>query len=321
MRFATCSVSDRCHGAVAGRRLTHGRQRGRRARCRGTAREHVAAARKISRWRWRARRFPRRHRHRSAPDTNQDDHVDGLPFGARGSVVARHLFPSTAKCEIKIRLTRGVSESAGCKAARRELALDGHASSSLGSTVAPYARRYYSADTPSLSADEALRLRLAVKAGNREVCDVRGQVVCAWRGHRETPHIRAGRATGCRRLTSPSPGRSAARVERRAGARILRAKPPRRRRVPCAKQIQARSPAGRSRRGRRSAGPRRCSSREATAASRPASAAVWRARVAAIIFRRGGTEGRRVPVGVRISDRELASRLSFFLWAPFPTAC
>ena len=40
--------------------------------------------------------------YRIAPDTQQHDHVEGLPFGTRGGKVVRHLFPLNGEYEVKV---------------------------------------------------------------------------------------------------------------------------------------------------------------------------------------------------------------------------
>ena len=40
--------------------------------------------------------------YRNAPDAQQHDHVEGLPFGTRGGIIVRHLFPLEGEYEIKV---------------------------------------------------------------------------------------------------------------------------------------------------------------------------------------------------------------------------
>src|SRR5581483_8536962 len=44
--------------------------------------------------------------YRVRPDLSQDQHVDGLPLGTRGGILARHNFPLDGEYVIKVRLWR-----------------------------------------------------------------------------------------------------------------------------------------------------------------------------------------------------------------------
>ena len=111
--------------------------------------------------------------YRTAPDANQDGHLEGLPFGTRGGLAVRHIFPVDGEYEFKIRLSHGVLDQIrGLQEPHDvELALDEARVRlfSLDGGEHMYEERYYNAETPSLGADNALRLRMAVKAGARPV--------------------------------------------------------------------------------------------------------------------------------------------------------
>ena len=46
--------------------------------------------------------------YRVPPDDSQDDHVEGLPLGTRGGLVFRHTFPQDAEYEFAVKLTRNI---------------------------------------------------------------------------------------------------------------------------------------------------------------------------------------------------------------------
>ena len=111
--------------------------------------------------------------YRTAPDANQDGHLEGLPFGTRGGLAVRHVFPVDGEYEFKIRLSHGVLDQVrGLQEPHDvELALDDARVRlfSLDGGAHMYEERYYNAETPALGADNALRLRMAVKAGTRSI--------------------------------------------------------------------------------------------------------------------------------------------------------
>lgn len=48
--------------------------------------------------------------HRVPPDITQEEHVPGLPFGTRGGVLIRHAFPQAGEYEVRVRLQRDRNE-------------------------------------------------------------------------------------------------------------------------------------------------------------------------------------------------------------------
>jgi len=135
---------------------------------------YVVAARKISRTALgNPTAGPVTETYRTAPDTTQDDHLEELPFGTRGGLVATHVFPSDGEYDIRIRLVRGgLNQIRGLQEPHQiELSMDGERVKlfQLDGGSHMYEERYYNADTPSLSADEGLRVRLPFKAGTHTI--------------------------------------------------------------------------------------------------------------------------------------------------------
>ena len=48
--------------------------------------------------------------HRVRPDITQEEHIEGLPFGTRGGVLIRHAFPREGEYEVRVRLQRDRNE-------------------------------------------------------------------------------------------------------------------------------------------------------------------------------------------------------------------
>lgn len=97
-------------------------------------------------------------------DFTQEDHVDGLPFGTRGGAAIRHNFPLDGEYVIQLRLTRDRDEEVeGLNAPHEvEVILDG---SSVGrfTVTPPEGRVDYD------HVDRHLQVRIPVKAGAHEV--------------------------------------------------------------------------------------------------------------------------------------------------------
>ncbi len=109
-------------------------------------------------------------------DLNQDRHVDGLPFGTRGGATFRYNFPVDAEYEVRVEL--GKSWNSNRVGGLREphdvvITLDGEPVRVL--TVEPRSRRDPSRasldlyDQPDRTADAHLAVRLPVAAGARTV--------------------------------------------------------------------------------------------------------------------------------------------------------
>ncbi|HYR84601.1 MAG TPA: DUF1592 domain-containing protein [Terriglobia bacterium] len=107
------------------------------------------------------------------PDLTQEEHVEGLPFGTRGGTVVRYNFPRDGEYEIQLRLTRDRNEAIEgfYDAHQVELNLDGAQMQLF--TVKPPPR----VQTPpgqiqyavQSQVDDALRVRVPVKAGPHEL--------------------------------------------------------------------------------------------------------------------------------------------------------
>jgi mono/diheme cytochrome c family protein len=102
------------------------------------------------------------------PDLTQEEHVDGLPFGTRGGTVVRHTFPRDGEYEIQVRLMRNRNENVeGLNEPHQvEVILDGQRLQLF--TVTPNRNRMgdYYADE---GVDKHLQLRTRVSAGPHDV--------------------------------------------------------------------------------------------------------------------------------------------------------
>jgi len=97
-------------------------------------------------------------------DQSQKEHVQGLPFGTRGGVVFQHSFPMTGKYEFEIRLSRdrnGEVEGLIGGAHQMDLLIDGKPVEFF--TIKPPKKRNHN------DVDAHLKVRLQVTAGNHEV--------------------------------------------------------------------------------------------------------------------------------------------------------
>lgn len=100
---------------------------------------------------------------RIPPDLTQEEHIDGLPVGTRGGAVVPYTFPLDAEYEITIRLTRDRNEHIEglTEPHEVELLLDGERLELF--TVNPPEDKNLS------DADKHLKLRLPLRAGPHEV--------------------------------------------------------------------------------------------------------------------------------------------------------
>ncbi len=173
--------------------------------------QYLAAAQKISRAAVGSLAIrPVTETYRSALDDTQDDHLDGLPFGTRGGHLARHYFPLDAEYEIRGRLKgsnnyggiRGLAEPHdiavsvdGRRVGRFRIGGPDMDDQISVSTV--------TAANKAFSADEVLRLRLPVTAGYHSVAvtflgrpralvqDLQRPFLAGFRAGRQTalPHV------------------------------------------------------------------------------------------------------------------------------------
>ena len=101
-------------------------------------------------------------------DLTQEDHLDGLPLGTRGGTIVRHTFPLDGTYEIQLRLSRDRNENVEGLAEPQqvELMLDGERVEVFG--VKPNRNQsgaYYADET----VDKDLKARIHVTAGPHEV--------------------------------------------------------------------------------------------------------------------------------------------------------
>jgi mono/diheme cytochrome c family protein len=102
------------------------------------------------------------------PDLTQEEHVDGLPFGTRGGALVRHTFPRDGEYEIQVRLMRNRNENVeGLNEPHQlEVILDDQRLELF--TVTPNRNRMgdYYADE---GVDKHLQLRTRISAGPHDV--------------------------------------------------------------------------------------------------------------------------------------------------------
>jgi hypothetical protein len=101
-------------------------------------------------------------------DLTQEDHFDGLPFGTRGGTVVRYTFPASGTYEVQIRLSRDRNENVEglTEPHQVELTLDGERVQLF--TVTPNRNRslqYYSDE----AVDRNLKVQVPVRAGPHEL--------------------------------------------------------------------------------------------------------------------------------------------------------
>ena len=125
---------------------------------------YISASQKISRLAVGAPRRSGGDTFRMPPDLTQEDHVEGLPPGTRGGVLISHTFPQDAEYEIQIRLTRDRNEEIeGLHEAHEvELLLDRERVKSF--TVAP-PKGHKNFEL----VDQHLKVRIPITAGPHQV--------------------------------------------------------------------------------------------------------------------------------------------------------
>jgi hypothetical protein len=106
--------------------------------------------------------------YRVRPDLSQDQHIDGLPLGTRGGILAQHNFPVDGEYTIKVRLWRNTFDlMRGIEDPHQiEIALDGARLQLV--TVGGKDDFYKMAENPGTfgaALDQRLTVRLPVKAG------------------------------------------------------------------------------------------------------------------------------------------------------------
>ena len=124
---------------------------------------YLGAAQKISRMAVGRVLQPGGDTYRLPPDRTQEEHVDGLPQGTRGGILISHHFPQDAEYEVQIRLTRDRNEEVeGLRESHDlEVLLDREPVSAF--TVSPPKDRNHE------SVDRHLKARIRVGAGPHQV--------------------------------------------------------------------------------------------------------------------------------------------------------
>jgi mono/diheme cytochrome c family protein len=268
-------------------------------------------------------------------DLSQDQHVEGLPLGTSGGVLVRHTFPLDGEYVFQVKLFRSNLESVrGLEYAQQlEILVDGERVhlAPLGGDAEFSA----AVENPTLAGDVVdarMKVRVAVKAGPRDV-GVDFIQKRAEGTRRLQPYLRSSAdtfdSTGrphVERLTIIGPFNATGPGETPSRRRIFVCRPASRSaEEPCARRILATL-------------ARRAYRRAATDAEIADLMGFYRRGRGKGIFDKGVQMALRrvlaspkfvlraernrpdVPPGVayRISDVELASRLSFFLWSSIP---
>jgi hypothetical protein len=124
---------------------------------------YISAAQKISRLAVGAPRRSGGDTIRPRPDLTQEEHVNGLPLGTRGGALIPYTFPQDAEYEIQIRLTRDRNEEIEGlhEPHQMELLIDREKVASF--TVAPPRDKNFE------KVDQHLKVRIPVKAGPHQV--------------------------------------------------------------------------------------------------------------------------------------------------------
>ncbi len=131
---------------------------------------YVAAARKISRLAVANPAIPpSAETYVGAHDETQDTHREGMPFGTRGGLRVTHHFPVDGEYEIRMRLERSQRDDVrGLHEPHElELAVDGRRMRLFALDGGPhmYRQEVYDGETPALTADDHLVLRAPLTAG------------------------------------------------------------------------------------------------------------------------------------------------------------
>jgi mono/diheme cytochrome c family protein len=132
---------------------------------------YISAAEKISRLAvGRPPKSPAGDTIRVPPDVTQEDHIEGLPIGTRGGALVDYVFPTDGEYEIQIRLTRDRDELVEGLSEPHDLELLLDRERIQVFTVQPV-RRDGRDDAPSTHAavDQHLNARVQVKAGTHAV--------------------------------------------------------------------------------------------------------------------------------------------------------
>jgi hypothetical protein len=290
---------------------------------------YISAAQKVSRLAvGGAGRSPGGDTIRVKPDITQEDRVEGLPVGTRGGALIRYTFPQDGEYDVQVRLTRDRNEHVeGLREPHElEVLLDRERVKSF--TVKPP-----SSDKGHERVDEHLKLRLAVTAGPHDLgvtflknpTDLIETLRQPYNSHfnmhrhpRQTPAVYQVQITG------PLEAKGAGDTPSRRRVFVAQPKSPAEE-EPCAKQILSTLLRRAYRRPVADADVERVL-RLYRIARREADfdAGIEAALSAILVSREFLFRVERDPAGIAprtpypISDLELASRLSFFLWSSIP---
>jgi mono/diheme cytochrome c family protein len=265
-------------------------------------------------------------------DLTQEDHLDGLPFGTRGGTAVQHTFPRDGQYDIQVRLMRNRNENVeGLSEPHQiEITLDGKRLQIF--TVTPNRNRFgdYYADE---AVDQHLHLRTHVTAGPHLVSATFPEQHAALIETERQPYVahfnmnrhpRIQPAVHSVAISGPFEAEGAGETPSRA--RIFSCRPASRSaEAECARTIIttfARRAYRRPVTERDVASPLQFFSR--ASASGGFEAGIEMALRALLtspefLFRvEGDPEGLSHGAPYRLSDVELASRLSFFLWSSVP---
>ncbi|MEO6246621.1 MAG: DUF1592 domain-containing protein [Opitutaceae bacterium] len=126
---------------------------------------YVTAAHKITRLAVGApRKVPGGDTFRVRPDVTQEDHVEGLPLGTRGGILIPYVFPQDGVYEIQVRLSRDRNEQVeGLRRPHEVEALIDRERIAVATVKPP------GADKNAEGVDQHLKFRVAVKAGPHDV--------------------------------------------------------------------------------------------------------------------------------------------------------
>lgn len=126
---------------------------------------YILAAQKISRLAvGSAEKSPGGETIRIKPDITQEDHVEGLPLGTRGGALIRHTFPQDGEYEIQVRLTRDRNEHVEGLSGSHEMVVLLDREQMKEFTIKPPEK-----DKGHEQVDAHLKLRIPVKAGPHDL--------------------------------------------------------------------------------------------------------------------------------------------------------
>ena len=257
--------------------------------------------------------------HNVSPALPQDSHIEGLPFGTRGGAVVEHVFPQDAEYTFRFELA---NTTAG---AELEFLLDGERVKQFGIN-----RGQRAVDADGNELNEKLEVRLPVQAGRREVAAtfVGGSPTIAEGNRRPflNPTVSRPAAATLRSITVTGPFNSVGAGDTASRRRVFSCQPDRAGDgAACAATILTRL-------------ARQAYRRPVERADIETLLASYRAGADEGGFERGveralqqllvspeflfrlevDPPGSAAGANYRISDLELASRLSFFLWSSVP---